>query len=562
MHQRALRTVLLIQAIEETDRAGEVIPIADRADASRSALRALSSRARGASSLAATSAPLTASSSPLATTSSPLTATTSPLATSEDFLVRRAELLFTRLATRAPAVVHIIALAGGFTWLSRALLIIAFVAGACMAALDGSRRINVLAFPLVGLIAWNILIYLILCWSWLSVRRAHAVPPRWTGSLYARWIERRITALLKHSMRFNVPLASGLRRFAREWSAIAQPLLVSHAKRLLHLAAALLATGLVAGLYVRGVVLRYEAGWESTFLGPRSVHALLRVLYGPAAALSGLRLPSLEELARLRWTATGGGGEAATWIHLIALTALLYIVLPRLLAAVAATYGIWRFSRRPPIPPTLRGYARALAMSVGQGAVSEVAGVIAYAYEPSRESIAGLELLLTAALGTNLRVQMRQPLRYGEESAFEQHLMGAAATHDDLNSSAGSSAAGESSPPGRMDWTVLLMTLAATPESENHGALIAHTRDWLIRNARTAPFLVVIDETPYAARMRAEAGLEQRLEERRRLWSEFVAAYGLRAGIVNLTQITPGTAAESGAKEAIRAALWTASEHT
>src|SRR5579863_4199010 len=113
MHQRALRTVLLIQAIEETDRAGEVIPIADRADASRSALRALSSRARGASSLAATSAPLTASSSPLATTSSPLTATTSPLATSEDFLVRRAELLFTRLATRAPAVVHIIALAGG-----------------------------------------------------------------------------------------------------------------------------------------------------------------------------------------------------------------------------------------------------------------------------------------------------------------------------------------------------------------------------------------------------------------------------------------------------------------
>jgi len=30
MHQRELRTVLLIQAIEETDRAGEVIPLADR----------------------------------------------------------------------------------------------------------------------------------------------------------------------------------------------------------------------------------------------------------------------------------------------------------------------------------------------------------------------------------------------------------------------------------------------------------------------------------------------------------------------------------------------------
>ena len=39
MHQRSLRTVLLIQAIEETDRAGEVIPLADRADASRAVVR-------------------------------------------------------------------------------------------------------------------------------------------------------------------------------------------------------------------------------------------------------------------------------------------------------------------------------------------------------------------------------------------------------------------------------------------------------------------------------------------------------------------------------------------
>jgi len=39
MHQRSLRTVLLIQAIEETDRLGEVIPLADRADASRAVVR-------------------------------------------------------------------------------------------------------------------------------------------------------------------------------------------------------------------------------------------------------------------------------------------------------------------------------------------------------------------------------------------------------------------------------------------------------------------------------------------------------------------------------------------
>src|ERR1700736_2889381 len=47
MHQRSLRTVLLIQAIEETDRAGEVIPLADRADASRAVVRESSKLSEG-----------------------------------------------------------------------------------------------------------------------------------------------------------------------------------------------------------------------------------------------------------------------------------------------------------------------------------------------------------------------------------------------------------------------------------------------------------------------------------------------------------------------------------
>ena len=48
-----------------------------------------------------------------------------------------------------------------------------------------------------------------------------------------------------------------------------------HAQRLFHLGAAVLAIGLIAGLYVRALALRYEAGWESTLLGPPEAHALL-----------------------------------------------------------------------------------------------------------------------------------------------------------------------------------------------------------------------------------------------------------------------------------------------
>jgi hypothetical protein len=516
MHERALRTVLLIQAIEETDRAGDVLPLADRADATRAV-------ARGGAQAQPT----------------PAGAALSPPA--ESLLVRRAQRLLTRLRMRSPAVDQVLALAAGLTWLGRAVFVFAFAAGISLAALDGSRRINILAFPLIGLIAWNLFIYAVLLATWLRRGSQKTTAASfWSSHFYERWIGRRIDSLLRQSTRFNAPLAAGLRRFVSEWSEIAHPMLMERAKRFLHLAAALLALGLIAGLYVRGIALRYEAGWESTFLGPQSVHALLVALYGPAAALSGIALPSLEDIRALRWTGVSGGGEAAAWIHLIALTAVLYIVLPRLIAALVSSFSLWRLARRAPLPPSLLGYARTLLIAAGGGGGGDTADATPYAYEPSRESVAGLETLLAATLGGTIKVNVREPIRYGEEEALDGRLAARAG--------------------GMADWNVLLMTLAATPEVENHGAVIAGLRDWLTQNANAVPLLVVIDEAPYAARMSGDASFGKRLEERRRLWSDFVAGYGLRACIVDLSRITAGAPSEMAARDAARAALWTANE--
>jgi hypothetical protein len=512
MHQRELRTVLLIQAIEETDRAGEVIPLADRADASRAVIRDSSklSEAQPSASLSAQS---------------------------QAFLVKRSGRLLDRLRLRSPAVMHVLALAGGLTWLGRFVLVVAFAAGVSLSALDGSRRINILAFPLIGLIAWNLFVYVLLLVTWIRTRGRPAAVGFWSASVYERWISSRIESLMRHSTRFNVPLTTGLRRFAAEWGALSQPMLFLRAKRLLHLAAALMAVGLIVGLYFRGIALRYEAGWESTFLGPQSAYALISVLYEPACALSGISHGSLGQISELRWTATGGGGEAASWIHLIALTATLYIVLPRLLAATANTFGLWRLSRQLPIPASLLGYARTLVMGVGSGTVGETAGVVPYAYEPKPPSVTGLESLLTATLGANLKVQWRAPVKYGDEETVATRLAATSAT-----------------------WHVILMTLASTPEVENHGAFLTAWRDWLAKNATSAPLLIVIDEGPYAARMRGESAFEQRVQERRKLWREFVAGYGLRAVFADLIQIKPGAASEINARDEARSALWTASE--
>ena len=53
-------------------------------------------------------------------------------------------------------------------------------------------------------------------------------------------------------------------------------------------------------MYLRGLVLDYRVGWESTFLDAGSVHALLSTLLAPALALSGQTLPDVAALQALR----------------------------------------------------------------------------------------------------------------------------------------------------------------------------------------------------------------------------------------------------------------------
>ena len=456
----------------------------------------------------------------------------------ETLLALRAERLLARVRLRSPAVDYVLAVAGGLTWLGRAVLVVALIVGLSLSTLDGSHRINILAFPLIGLIAWNFFIYALLIVAHIKRRQARPAGTRWLGHLYERWIGARIDGLLKQSMRFNAPLATALRRFTGEWVELEHPLLLQRAERLMHGAAALVAAGLIAGLYLRGVVFRYEAGWESTFLSAKSVHALLAVLYGPAAILSRIGLPSISSVNALRWTGVSGGGEAASWIHLIALTAMLYIIVPRLILAGVSGFNLWRLSRNPPLPAAFIGYGRAVLAGTAGGARRESVSVTCFAYEPSPASIAGLQTLLAAALAAVIKLEMQATVGYGQEDAFRATLTrsGADAT----------------------DWDVLLMTAASTPEAENHGVVISILRDSLARDSQPLPLLVVIDTGPYAARMHGDATFEQRLRERRRLWSEFVAGYGLSACLVDLSSVTPESPAATEAQELARASLWSA----
>lgn len=507
MHESVLRTVLLIRSIDEGDQSGQVLSLQERADATQAAARGAPAIPNG------------------------LAGSTLP-APAEQILVRRAQLLLSKLQARAPVIDRVLDLAAGVSWLAPAVLTLAFLSGVSLSALEGSQRVEILAFPVLGLIAWNLLIYATLIVLWVRARRKHAHTPSRLSSVYSRFLRGRAQSLLKDTSRFNVPLTEAMQRFASEWVDIVRPTWLLRTKRLFHLGAMLVGFGCVAGLYVRGLVLRYDAGWESTFLDAEQVQALIGLVYGPASALTGIPLPDAAELETLRWKDPVYGAPAAPFIHLIAMTTLLYIGLPRAVAVLVCTLQLWRQRRHPPLPASFMAYARKILVQTGRVAGLRV-HVFSYAYEPSSDSLAGLTALMAEVLGGEVKVEVRAAIAYGEEDTFAQRLA--------------------SQPLAPADCYVLLMSLSSTPESENHGALIATLQSAL--RERGASLVVVVDESPYAARMGDDPALASRRSERANSWRAFAKQLGESACVVELRQLRPGAEIGGGPSRELRAAL-------
>jgi hypothetical protein len=332
MREETLRTILLAKAIEEADPGGRFIPLADREAATHEALRETGRRFDPVAALEA-----------------------------------RARRLLQPLVQRHASLAHLSLPAVVPAWLTLAAVAVAFAGGLGLSALDGSRRINILALPIIGVVGWNLLAYLALALRSYGRARRRGTAARPSGASWlGHWLGRRLARLVAGSTGSAAPLSDALSRFARDLGHATVPLFTRVLRRSVHLSAASLAVGVLAGFYLRGVVLRFEAGWESTFLGPSQALALIEVLYAPVAAWAGSALPrSLPELEALRWTADGGGGDAAPWIHLIALSLALYVIVPRLALAALASFDVLRLRRSAALPPSLAGYAQSVLGDAG-----------------------------------------------------------------------------------------------------------------------------------------------------------------------------------------------------
>ena len=426
------------------------------------------------------------------------------------FIARRAHHAMQRLAPREPAAAQ---------WLARRLWRSRWIAWAVLAGLllgvladsiGSSQRINLLAPPLWAVLAWNAVVYLVLLGHALARLLMRKTRP---GSL---------VMLTQRVMRLRARLpgagsvstsASGsapaLQLFARLWLRLSAALSAARAATLLHAAAAALALGLIAGMYLRGLVLDYRASWESTFLSADAAHAALAFVLAPAVAVSGIALPDAAVFEALRSVhgSAVAGASAAPWIHLLALTLMLFVVAPRtLLALVGALRSRW-LARRFALPMGDAYFQRLARLQHGD--VARVV-VLPYASTPNAQAALGLQAVLGPALGDGLKLRIAPTAAFGAEEDDDD--AGGAGTSLDAGTTL----------------VVALFDLSATPEAESQGRFV---QQLAARAPAGAATIVLVDEVAFKQRF---SGDPMRLTQRRDAWRVFAEALGTVAVCVDL----------------------------
>lgn len=422
-------------------------------------------------------------------------------------LAQRAALASARLAEREPAVAHALSARGnraGFVW---ALLLLAVLAGLALDAVGSGDRINILAPPFAALITWNLAVYAVLAVRALRRHRPVAGTPPPFGPVQGA-IAGAMQALMRRVVRRRKLPA--LAAFARDWSRLGSAL---HAQRIacvLHGAALAVAIGALASLYLRGLAFEYRAGWDSTFLSAEHVHGVLSVALWPALQLTGQVLPGTEQLAALRFSA-GGGENAARWIHLIAVSVVLFVLLPRALLAAWAARRARHLAEHFPLALDTPYFLRLLRRHSGEGLAVQV---LPYSYHLPPENARGLAALLTHSLGEGVELRLADALPWGGE--------------DDMDPEPPPATAERHSP----DLLLPLFALSATPQRDTHGVFLQNLR---ARPNGTHLRLVLVDESGLRRRY-SPTDAPQRLAQRRKLWAEMLGDLGLAALFVDLAE--------------------------
>lgn len=211
-------------------------------------------------------------------------------------------------------------------WLAAGLPLGAMALGVLTDVVANPHRVDLVSLPLLGLVLWNLFMYLLLLAGWgLSRKHAQETQPEAQ--------RRRADGLLRWRRGSGNLRADVTALFQLRWQAAARALTLQRWKRVLHLSAAGWAVGVCLSLLARGLVVEYRVGWESTFLDATQVHAILSFLRLPALLLFPFQPFTVQEVAALQFSQGGGAIGGARWVYMYVALLVVLVVVPRLLLA-------------------------------------------------------------------------------------------------------------------------------------------------------------------------------------------------------------------------------------
>ena len=328
MRERNAQLVLLVRAFEEVDREGDVLATDQRTAATRRAL--MVTTREGAQGKFGREGEIP----------------------NDETVMRRARLLFNALYRRIPTLYRVLDFARLRSLLGPGVIVIALGLGLAASLVGPWGRVNLLSYPLLALLVWNVAVYVVT--FGVRVMRPLVKKTRWRQSArdrhpVATGLANLVVRVALWRSRFgwrktadatDEQLRTTSRAFVRFcalWHRLAGPLLVMRVRRTLHLAAMALVAGVVFGMHLWGVLLGYPPAFATLVLEPAQVQAMLGWVLAPAGAVLGAGVPDVTAVA-----GAAGPADTQVWIRLWAMTALLFVVLPR---AVLFLYASWRCSR-------------------------------------------------------------------------------------------------------------------------------------------------------------------------------------------------------------------------
>jgi len=277
-------------------------------------------------------------------------------------LAARTSFLLERLPRRVQAAANV-ALPPGLV--AAGLCACVLIMGLLSATLGPAGRVNAIVNPVTGVILWNVVVYL--AWGigrlFLLARGSEPTRPGLLSgavgrlSLFAARSADWGAAKLGDPGAEETALAVRS-RYASSYAAVCSAPIAARVKGLLSVSSIVFAVATVAGMYLRGIVYEYHVEWSSTLVpSPSDRVDLARLLFAPAALVLGDAFPSAAAAGEM---STARGAPAAIWFHIYAISCLVYVGVPRSVAAWRSALRARRLGAAIALDPADRYWGQAL----------------------------------------------------------------------------------------------------------------------------------------------------------------------------------------------------------